>query len=110
MMQKLTFEISREAAPNVYAIRLVDERQIARILMAEGFAKPFPLKPLRVVYDEGGDEIAPVSGFDDQSAQGRIELAILNSVYRDALARIQEMNVAASTQKFDSGQMQVFHY
>jgi hypothetical protein len=109
-MQKLTFEITREAGPHVYAIRLVDERQIARLLMAEGFAKPFPLKPLRVIYDDGGDEIAPVGGFDDESAQGRLELAILNIVYGDALARIQEMHVAASTQKFDPGQMRLFNY
>ena len=110
MAQKLKFEITRDATPGVYAIRLADARQIAALLLAEGFVKPFVLKPLRVVYDEGGGEIAPVGGFDDQSAQGRIDLAIMNGVYAEALACIHEMNAAPAPWVSAAGRLQVFHY
>jgi|SRR5208283_3994082 len=110
MAQKLKFEITRDAAPGVYAIRLVDARQIAALLLAEGLPKPFALKPLRVNYDEGGDEIVPVAGFDEDSAQGRIELVIMNGVYGEALARIHEMSAAPAPRDFSADQMQVFQY
>ena len=110
MAEKLKFEIDRDAAPGVYAIRLVDARQIAALLLAEGFAKPFALKPLRVIYDEGADEIAPVDGFDENSAQGRIELVIMNGVYGEALARIHEMNAAPAPRDYAADQIQVFQY
>ncbi|MGA9602141.1 MAG: hypothetical protein WBS22_18175 [Methylocystis sp.] len=110
MAQKLKFEITRDAAPGVYAIRLVDARQIAALLLAEGLPKPFALKPLRVIYDEGGDEIVPVAGFDEDSAQGRIELVIMNGVYGEALARIHEMSAAPAPRDFSADQMQVFQY
>ena len=110
MAQKLKFELARDAAPGVYAIRLVDAPQIASLLLAEGFAKPFALKPLRVIYDEGGGEIAPVGGFADNSAQDRIDLAIMNSVYGEALARIHEMNLAPTSHDPASERMQVFQY
>jgi len=110
MAQKLKFEITPDAAPGVYAIRLVDAGQIAALLLAEGFAKPFALKPLRAIYDEGGDEIAPVDGFDENSAQGRIDLAIMNGVYGEALARIHEMSAAPAPRDFSADQMQVFQY
>ena len=110
MAQKLKFEITRDPAPGVYAIRLVDAPQIAALLLAEGFAKPLALKPLRVIYDEGGDEIAPLDGFDEDSAQGQIDLVVMNGVYEEALARIHEMRAAPEPREFAADQMQVFQY
>jgi len=43
MAHKFAFELTDAGAPNQYAIRLVDRKQIAALALAEGFAKPIPL-------------------------------------------------------------------
>ncbi len=88
MTEKLAFQLTAADAPNRYSIRLLDKKQIAALALAEGFAKPIPLDPIVVIYDEGSGELVPVDGFDHATARGRIAMKILADVYCDALDRI----------------------
>jgi hypothetical protein len=91
MARQLAFELTRADASSRYAIRLVDDKQIADLARAEGFAKPIRLEPVVVIYDEGGDELVPIDGFDDTTPRGRIAMRILGDVYCDALNRIKAL-------------------
>jgi len=86
--QKFAFELTDAGAPNQFAIRLVDKKQIAALAEAEGFAKPIPLEPLVVVFDEGSGELLPINGFDDSTPRGRIAMKIMSDTYNDVLDRI----------------------
>ncbi|MGA9824638.1 MAG: hypothetical protein WBQ53_07325 [Methylocystis sp.] len=88
MAHKLAFELTDAGAPNQYAIRLVDREQVAGLAQAEGFAKPIPLEPLVVLFDEGSGELLPVDGFDDTTPRGRIAIQIMRDTYNDVLDQI----------------------
>jgi hypothetical protein len=88
MAHKFAFELADASAPNQYAIRLVDKKQIAALALAEGFAKPIPLEPIVVLFDEGSGELLPVDGFDDTTPRGRIAIKIMCDTYNDALDQI----------------------
>jgi hypothetical protein len=88
MAHKFAFELTDAGAPNQYAIRLVDKKQIAALALAEGFAKPIPLEPLVVLFDEGSGELLPIDGFDDTTPRGRIAIKILRDTYNDVLDQI----------------------
>jgi hypothetical protein len=88
MAHKFAFELTDAGAPNQYAIRLVDRKQIAALALAEGFAKPIPLEPLVVLFDEGSGELLPVDGFDDTTPRGRIAIKIMRDTYNDMLDQI----------------------
>jgi hypothetical protein len=88
MAHKFAFELTNAAAPNQYAIRLVDRKQIAALALAEGFAKPIPLEPLVVLFDEGSGELLPIDGFDDTTPRGRIAIKIMRDTYNDVLDQI----------------------
>lgn len=89
MKQKLAFEVTRAGASGRFAIRLLDDKQIAALALAEGCAKSLAQEPLVVCYDEGGGELVPVDGFDDSTARGRIVLKVLGDVYCAAVRQIQ---------------------
>ncbi len=88
MAHKFAFELTDAGAPNQYAIRLVDKKQIAALALAEGFAKPIPLEPLVVLFDEGSGELLPINGFDDSTPRGRIAIKIMRDTYNDVLDQI----------------------
>jgi len=88
MAHKFAFELTNAGAPNQYAIRLVDKKQIAALALAEGFAKPIPLEPLVVLFDEGSGELLPINGFDDTTPRGRIAIKIMRDTYGDVLDQI----------------------
>jgi hypothetical protein len=88
MAHKFAFELTNAGAPNQYAIRLVDRKQIAALALAEGFAKPIPLEPLVVLFDEGSGELLPIDGFDDTTPRGRIAIKIMRDTYNDVLDQI----------------------
>jgi hypothetical protein len=92
MAHKLAFQLTDAGAPNHYSIRLVDKKQIAALALAEGFAKPIPLEPLVVVYDEESGELVPVDGFDDTTPRGRIAMKIMCDTYADVLDQITARN------------------
>jgi hypothetical protein len=98
MAQKLAFELARAGAFDRYAIRLLDETQIAALSRAEGVTKALRLEPVVVTYDEGGGELFPVDGFDDKTPRGRMVMRILQEVYCEALNRI-----TASAREIDRG-------
>ncbi|MGA8169221.1 MAG: hypothetical protein WB816_00050 [Methylocystis sp.] len=102
MTHKFAFELSNAGAPNQYAIRLVDNKQIAALALAEGFAKPIPLDPVVVTYDEGSGELLPVHGFDDSTPRGRIALKILCDTYGDVLDQIGAHDTATGRVADDS--------
>lgn len=95
MDQKLNFEVTRQGAANCYAIRLLDRAQMAALALAEGCAKSVVTEAILVAYDEGGGEIAPVEGYDDSTARGRLVLKVLDEVYCEALNRIIGMTEGA---------------
>ena len=88
MAHKFAFELTDAGAPNQYAIRLVDKKQIAALAQAEGFAKPITLEPLVVLFDEGSGELLPINGFDDTTPRGRIAIKIMRDTYNDVLDQI----------------------
>jgi len=88
MAHKFAFDLADAGAPNQYAIRLVDKKQIAELALAEGFAKPIPLEPVVVLFDEGSGELLPIDGFDDTTPRGRIAIKIMRDTYDDVLDRI----------------------
>jgi hypothetical protein len=85
---KFAFELTDAGAPNQYAIRLVDKKQIAALALVEGFAKPIPPEPLVVLFDQGSRELLPIDGFDDTTPRGRIAIKIMRDTYNDVLAQI----------------------
>jgi len=93
MAHKFAFDLADAGAPNQYAIRLVDKKQIAALALADGFAKPISLEPVVVLFDEGSGELLPIGGFDDTTPRGRIAIKIVRDTYNDVLDRITARNV-----------------
>jgi hypothetical protein len=107
MDQKLSFEMTRESAPDCYTIRLLDRSQIAALALAEGCPRSVAAEPILVVFDEGGGELSPIEGYDDTTARGRIVSKILASIYCEALGRIAPQ--AGEGSAASSGGLFVFH-
>ncbi len=88
MASKLAFQLTDAGVPGHFAIRLIDKRQVAALAEAEGCQRPIALEPVVIYYDRGNGELAPVDGYTDATARGRIALKVLCSVYVEALELI----------------------